>query len=485
MTPRRTLLLLILVLAVLAGGLRFFRLGAWPFHGDELAMQAEVAIFGRGPDPASTLQADRLPRLIPLSYGAQFVSYSLFGSNEFGSRVLPALLGTLYIVMVFVLLDRTMGRATALATSLLLAFWPEHVYRSQENRFYMIAAVPAALCMLAGARAVQKRSGWWAALACGAALTAVFAHTLQGMLLGGLFLGIGVAAWRANDGRLVRLLGIVAAGGVIAAGVFVIYLLPIVRGWNGGGSWGYPVSHSVMASASQLGWPILLLALLGFLLLCRNGDALDCYWASWAAVWAGASVLLPLVVAYHPAYVFPLSLGVLVLAGRAVAQVYEGLRTQSAMAGYAWVALACLFSLPSLVSHYSDGSRLDYRTPAEHVGARWQPGDRVAAVSPGLLQHYTRSGVEPIGINADNPVPALRRLAQGEGRLWIVVPSFRGGKPEPLRKWLGTHCSQELRTCGKRFDYYENATEVYLYVPITSGPAWAHDGDVTRTARVD
>src|SRR5262249_37189039 len=151
-------------------------------------------------------------------------------------------------------------------------------------------------------------------LASGAALAALLAHTLQGMALLGLFAAFGVAAWLTRDRRLARLLLVVAAGGVTALGVGVGYILPLVRGWNRGEEWGFSNAHSILASISQLGWPVALLALLGVVAALRRRGEQDGYWLVWAGLWAVATVLMPFVVAYHPGYVFPLTLGVLVFA---------------------------------------------------------------------------------------------------------------------------------------------------------------------------
>ena len=81
---------------------------------------------------------------------------------------------------------------------------------------------------------------------------------------------------------------------------------------------------------------------------------------------------LPFVVVYHPNYVFPLALAVLVLAGWAVAGVAERLRPAGAVVVVAWVSVALALQLPSVVSHYLDGSRPDYRTAARYVADHWQ-----------------------------------------------------------------------------------------------------------------
>jgi hypothetical protein len=452
-------------LVLLAGGLRLFRLGAWSFHGDELAMLKETTALRTPHQGPLTEQGDRLPRLIPVSYRLQLLGYELFGQDEWGTRVLPALLGTLQVLLVFLGLQGPLGRLPALATALLMAVWPEHVYRSQENRFYMAPSLFASLCMIAGAHAVQRRSAGWTVAACLAALAALLAHTLQGGLFVGLFAAIATAAWTARDGRLLRLLGIVAGAALLTAVFVACYILPLVRGWNTGETWGYGPLHSVLASVSQLGWPIALLAALGAVSVWKANDVQAGYWGVWMVVWFAASLMLPFVVSYHPAYVFPLTLGPLVLAGRAIGQVYKGLQKQNALAGPVWLGLACLMNFPSLISYYADGARFDFRTATHHVAEHWQEGDRLAGFSPSLLKHYAPSGIEPIALRAANPVADLQKLTREPGRLWIVVPSNRSGKPEQLARWLDQHCARDLNVRKARFDYYENAIEVFVYPP--------------------
>src|SRR5262249_20322116 len=154
-------------------------------------------------------------------------------------------------------------------------------------------------------------------------------HTIEALLLGALFAAIVVTAWLGREPRLVRLLPVVVFSGLVGAGIFLGYLLPMARGWNSGESWGYSLGHSAMASVSQLGWPIALLAFLGVVSLWTHRDPQGWYWASWAAVWMAVGLVLPYFVAYHPAYVFPLTLGAVVLAGRAIGLIFEGLRAQS------------------------------------------------------------------------------------------------------------------------------------------------------------
>jgi hypothetical protein len=366
---------------------------------------------------------------------------------------------------VFLLLDGPLGRTTALATSLLLALWPEHILQSQQTRFYVVAGLFASLALLAGALAAQQRSARHTALACSLALAAMLCHTVLAALLGIVFAGVVAAAIADRQPIPRRVWTIFALAAVVAAGVLLGYVRPLLHEWNRGETWGYSSTHAVLASVNSIGWPLALLAVLGFLHLARQGSPQAWYWIICAVGWAGAVVVLPRVVTYHPTYVFPLALGVLVLAGSAAALLVDSLRpTSPALAGV-WLALVCLWGFPSLVSHYADGSRPDLRTAAHYVAAHWRDGDRVTGFSMGTIEHYAPRCRPAIPLSPSKAVPELQSLRAGPGRLWIIVESARSGLPEELRRWLGTHTAHELLVRRTRFDYAENRVDVFLDTP--------------------
>jgi hypothetical protein len=465
MRTRATVIIITLALGTLAGGLRFYRLGAWPFFGDELATFREADAFVAD-DPGVT-QTDRLPRIIPISYVIHRAGYALFGKDEFGSRAMMAVLGTLQVMIVFLFLRGLIGRPEALATALLLAFWPEHIYQSQMHRFYMTASFFTSLCMLAGAWAVQRRSTAWTMVACMFAVAAILTHTLQAVVLGGLGAGLIVAACVQRKPMPWFQLICVAATTVLVLGMAAFYLYPLARGWNGGEGWGSRPLHQLMASVYEIGWPVALLAGLGAVSAIRLRNEQSCYWLTWGVLWAVASVVLPLVVVFHSAYVFPLALGVVVLAGIAAGQIYSFLRQQSLVPATAWIVVVCALNLPSLLSHYSDGSRHDYRTAAQYITKHWQAGDHVAAVAPGALRRYSEMCQDTVNLKTWDPLPELKQLGAQRGRTWIVIPSNRPGKSEELRRWLGAHCTQELELKPPRYDYREHVVEIYLH---STGP---------------
>jgi hypothetical protein len=303
----------------------------------------------------------------------------------------------------------------------------------------------------------------------------ILTHTIQGLLLGGLLVGIAVSSW-ARGGRLPwSMLGVVLTTMIAAIAFVVFYLLPVGRGWNTGETWGMGPAGGVRGAVYLIGWPVCLLAAVGAVLLLSQKREQGAYWLAWAGLWFAASAALPMFVVYHYAYVFPLSLGVVVLAGAVVGEIYSLLRVRSTVAGWVWIGAACSLNGLSLLSHYSDGSRYDYRTAARYIAKNWQAGDRVAAVAGGALPRYEAVCDPTIHLTPKNVLSELQELCKDRQRTWIVLNSDRGGLDPKIAFWLHTHCSNELTVRAKRYDYRDYVVDVFLF------PRFTTDG---RSARV-
>jgi hypothetical protein len=453
----------------LAGSLRFYKLGSWPFAGDETYTLAEErSLFLQGGAPQDS-PIYRVPRILPLSYLVHHLGNSLFGRDEFGSRVAPAVLGTLIVGIVFLMIDALQGRATAIATALLVALWPAHVFQSQQVRFYIIAAFFSCLCIFIGAFAAQRRSTPLCILLACLICASVLCHTLTVVLLPITFAGILAGAY-ADRRPLPRNVVYVFLVTTLAVSIFYgIYLRPLLMNWNKDATWAYGVLHSILASVNRVGWPVFLLGALGVLLLSCERTAQNWYWITCALGWAAATAILPLLIPYHPEYVFPLEISILVAAGYAVGIIYQGLCVRNRFIGYAWIAVACLGNLPGLASHYMDGSRGDMRTAAQYVQKNWRTGDRVAGPVLCVFAHYAQDCEPAIPLFSSEAVAQLNQLADGKGRIWVVLESNRSGLSEDIRQWLGTHCSHELHVRRLRFDYADHCVDVYLYTPEKRG----------------
>jgi hypothetical protein len=317
--------------------------------------------------------------------------------------------------------------------------------------------------MLLGA-AARRRSVGLTALACLAALASVATHTLQGVILAGLFAGVVGAAVLARRPLPWRQLAVITGTCFLALAVFLLYLWPELRTWNHDVLWGYSPLRSLQGSVSQLGWPVVVLAVLGAVCLVRDDPEQGAYWVAFVGTWVGAAVVLPLVIAHALPYVFPQALSVVVLAGYFAGTVFQTLRGRGRVVAWAWLAAVCVLNLPGLLSYYQDGDRYDLRAAARFLEAHWRSGDRMAAVSSGIVTYYApvaRQG--RIGIDGSNPLPRLAMEAKRPGRLWIVLTVGRAGYPEDVRRWLGEHCMHELHVRKRRLDYYDYGVDVFLH----------------------
>jgi hypothetical protein len=458
-------LLIAIAIMGLAGLLRFYKLGDWPFAGDETATLAEEQSLFSGDEEETDSPTYRLPRIIPLSYVVHHVSNTFFGRDEFGSRVMMAILGTLSVGLVFVMLDGLRDRATAVATALLVALWPDHVFESQQTRFYIVVAFFAYLCLFVGAYAARERTTLhYVVLGC-SVLLAILCHTLMSILLPIVFAGVTAAGFAEKRPWPKKMLSVFLGTLMVVVIFYGVYLKPLVSGWNSGATWRYSSIHSLFASLNMIGWPVILLATFGFLLMCKERNGQNWYWIVCVLGWLGATVGLPLLVSYHPGYVFPLAITVMVLAGSAIGTIYGHLRVRGFVIAATWVALASLSNLPSLASHYVDGSRPDMRSAADYVKRNWRNGDRIAGFAIGLFAHYAQGYGPFIPLSSTDAIQKLDQLANGTGRVWIVMQSGRSGLPEELRRWLGAHSTYELKVRHTRFDYADYSVEVYLYTP--------------------
>lgn len=454
-----------LVLLVAGAGLRFARLGEWSLGPDEYGTFWEVDLFHGHLHHDNNDPNTNVPAMIPVAMIIQSVGHDLFGKDEFGARAIHALLGSLHIVIVFFFLAKLVDYPTGIMTALMLMLTPAHLFHSQYHRFYMPGLIIVSLCQLSGAFALERRSWAWSMLASVFVIIAILTHTLLVVVLGSLTVGLLVGLWLQRLPIPRRILGTLLAATLAVVLLFLLYLIPLLTakaemsdGWER-----YGLFRSVAASVIQVGWPTLLLAGLGSVMFWNRQRIQASYWIVQSLMWIGCSVALPIVIPYHPEYVFPMILGIIVLAGYATGQILVGFWQQQRLLGFAWVLVISLFNLPELVSYYQDGNRHDYRSAASYIQSHFQEGDRIAAYSPKLIQYYSANLPMPERLHQIEVVNELKQLTQQKNRLWIIISSGRSGVSMELRQWLTENCSLKWRAIQRRFDYYNFLLEIYLF----------------------
>ena len=405
-----------------------------------------------------------------MGYFALHLGYEAFGRDEAGSRIVPAIIGTVTVALIFLLMVSVSNYATALGTSLLVAFWQQHVLYSQMNHFYVFPMLFGFLCFIWGAYEVKYSRPIFPLLLVASAIAAVFSHTVAGATFALAAAGIVAGTFATRPGapgvRRSSVL-ILAAGAAVLAAIIVFHVLPLERGWNQGLETGDSPLGAVMASVSRIGWPVVWLAALGALFAVAEGGAPNWYWLTCAAGSWAVIYLMPLLkFVFIARYALPLSLPMFVLAGIAIAKVFCLLRERSRAAAFAWMAVAPLVGLPSLASHYLDGSRADLQSPIKYVKEHWRSGDRICCPGMGMkiaFDHYAPE-YAPKTLLAANPIKTLDEMANSGSRIWIVSGTYWGGRSDgDLDGWLGKRCMHEAHIEKYRYDHYRFCTDVYLF----------------------
>src|SRR5581483_8127974 len=127
------------VLALVAGGLRFWNLGARAYHHDESLHGFFSYGFTKGLRDFFTFDGPSdTYKHVPFMHGPfQFIGngtvMAIFGDGDYQGRILAAVMGTGLVLLPF-LLRRQLGKFGALAASALIAFSPTLMYYSRFTR---------------------------------------------------------------------------------------------------------------------------------------------------------------------------------------------------------------------------------------------------------------------------------------------------------------------------------------------------------------
>jgi len=181
---------------LIAGFLRFYRLGQQPLWLDEI-YTAQLGRLGFLAILDDSLRDPHPPGHHLLQWLA-----SGFGSaqSEWGWRWLSALSGLITVVIVYVVFRRLTGRLGATLAALMLAVSPFHIYYSQEGRPYAFLTLMASWTMLLMANILEdpRPRGRWVALAL-LSLFGLYNHYLYLLIIGvqglSLLLYVRVRNW--------------------------------------------------------------------------------------------------------------------------------------------------------------------------------------------------------------------------------------------------------------------------------------------------
>jgi uncharacterized membrane protein len=454
----RTRRLLQVLLGVVVAGflLRFLSLGANSLWLDEastlgFARKSLGEIWG-------TLAAGEFNP--PLFYWMEHLMLA-FGESEAVLRFLPALLGSLTVVVMYLAAREVLDRPSALLAAALLAFSPFHVWFSQEARAYAPMLFFFSLALLFFLRATRKGgSGNWIAFGAFGAL-AFWTHFYAVVPVGVLVLLAFVFRARAISGNLKE-----AAAPVLATGVFLLLVLPLVvitvqlftQRTEGGPSFGIQGFAMITETLVQISsgvndipgfnvfLTVVLLALfiVGVAWLVPRDRALAVLILSSLAVPLLASVVLSYRMPMMPRYLIYLQ-PFLFLGVAASFPVFCRMIRNRYLA-VAAVLLVLMASVPFLASYYTTPQKGDWRGFSGFLGERTSPGDLVVVV-PGYvrqpLAYYYSNQSDGTILHGVYTTAELEKVAASAGghRIFYVVTLdiLSTDATGAVRQWLDGH----------------------------------------------
>jgi uncharacterized membrane protein len=451
----RTRRLVQVLLGVVVAGflLRFLNLGANSLWLDEastlgFARKTLVDIWG-------TLAAGEFNP--PLFYWMEHLMLT-FGESEAVLRLVPALLGSLTVVVMYFVAREVLDRPSSLVAAALLAFSPFHIYYSQEARAYAPMLFFFALALLFFLKATRKGGyGNWIAFGAASAL-AFWTHFYAFVPVGILILLAFVFRFRAIRANLKE-----ATAPLIALGVFIILALPLVVNavqlflvrTGSGPSFGIQgfstiTQTLVQVSGFNIFLAVILLALFiaGVAWLVPRDRAL--------AVLLVTGLVLPLLASVFLSYRMPMVPRYLIylqpflFLGVAASFPLFCRAVRSRYLAVAAVLLIFLAAIPFLVPYYATPQKDDWRGFSGYLSGQTGPGDLVV-VLPGYIRqpleyYYSNQtdGTLLYGLYTQADLERVSASAGGHRVFYVLTPDISSTDPAGnVVRWLQEHSDMD------------------------------------------
>ena len=434
------LALLVLVAALVDS----YGISTWPMADDEVPSLVEMGLL---PVDAVTFsvpasQIDRLPRATPVWYGLQRRLIEILPAGEPSFRIPSVFFAVLTSALAFVLAARWRGLWFATALVIIVNGSQTFVYLAQLDRFYSLALLLFTLTL----GAMWVPTGGVAMILVTALLAglAVLSHNMTVAVFVLTFLASGAAYVVGRCQRQLLLRS--GAAALVSVALYLLYLRPIVQGWASTGN-PTPVLVSFTAHA---GVPALALALFGmWLSVARPNGAEKMSW--WALLFGGSLCFFPIApVSWNPRYFLFFMPAMWVLAAHAMEFVASRVGRRST--GAAWYGCVALLLMPSLLSHYQDGSRHDYRAAAHVLMSNAHEGQIILSDDAETISYYLPAGLrQTLQVRTKvRELPASEFFLVARSNAWMPLPQF------PHR-----HSELLAEIYRRRFDEFSHILRVY------------------------
>ena len=426
--------MLLSVVAIFGTALRFWNLGQWSFWIDEV-------FTVRDAQNLSLNNWQSIPNPIP--YLAVKLSILIAGNSEWGSRLIPCIIGIASIPAVFGLGRTLFNWRVGLLSSTFVACASWHLFWAQNARYPVFTFLFAVLTAWFFYLSIERDSILLTIGALVCCFCLILSHTLSVVIVPALA-AYAVICLLENSSRK-RWINLLIFFIPFAVPVLAL-VLPEVRGYLfsgwGRNEWQRSPLYIVLTLVDGVSIPIAVAAFFGFVAMSSNKSTrfLLCY--------AGVPLALFLVASQFQNvagyYLFWTTPAYFILAGVACEQVWKAINDRySRMLG---ILVPCVLVVTLLSQNYlyfsiENGGRPKWREAFETIKAEKQPNDKVVLSEPEMGKYYLpKSTPIYIGELLDNPEAFEKEWENsGKDRLWFVVDVasfnvFDGN--ENVRSWI-------------------------------------------------
>jgi len=433
--------LALLMLTLLAAGMRLYRLGGFSFWEDELYTVRSVSSLGQG---QFSKQFGHLPSALGMIADGvdldrinpdNVSQWKSLGVREWNVRIGPCLVGILTIPLLGIAGRRLLGDRATLIAALILAVSPWHIFWSQAGRFYALQFLCYNLALVWFLRCCRERSTRLAALSAIALVLAYLAQPpalLICLVLAGDVLGCLIRREPIGLTKTGWVLGIAAVA--LCLGVQIYDAKHAPDQWA---YWGSLRGHTwkILAASMVLrNHPVLIAAAgLGFLGLIRKQPRLTWY--------LGIAAVLPVLALMalsfkegtyvHERYCFIVHYAWIALASLGLAAVWDAVAEHPiAPLGALATAAVVVALLWTDLGYYRDGYRRRWSEAFAYVAQHRQPGEDVACYSSNrtpIARYYLQTD-DVLDFAAFPTSP--KKLAELKRPTWLVVPAVSATRGE-------------------------------------------------------
>ncbi|MCB0207874.1 MAG: glycosyltransferase family 39 protein [Anaerolineae bacterium] len=442
---------LLIGITLLAGALRFYKLGEWSFWVDEvITINNASTKFGNGFLPN---------QLVPLSLMLIAPTLNILGVSEWSARLIPTLIGTISIPILYFPIRRIFNPTTALATVLLLAVSPWHIFWSQNARYVSTLILFFTLALLFFYIGLEEDRPWLLGLSLVfiglAAWERLFALSFVAIILF-YIIAIKLLPFEQPPGLRLRYFG-----WIIPVGIVITLLVAATLLMNPG-LWAERFFWAKNSDPMALGKEFTKLITLP--IICIGGLA-TLYLLSQkhrASLLLGAAAIIPIfvIMVFSLFQLVDIRYAVVsltswfILAGLAISELSRERSKAVAILTVGVLLILMLAPLEKDRAYYQHehGNRADWRSALAYIVERRQPGELVVTMKPPLYTYYMHEDA------VDRETISSEFIEKQQTKTWFIVYDQPLLRPD-LHEWIFANAQLVHQTYGLK---------IYLYPPVNT-----------------